>query len=91
MRRSNVRDYAKENRNYKGKPEQIEKRSSRNQARATLKEALGERKMRGKEVEHIDGNPLNNSRSNLKLVTPSDNNQGRRGGPSKSTMAGRKK
>lgn len=68
---------------FKARPEEIAKRSSRNAARAIMKAEMGAAKIKGKEVEHKDGNPRNNSRSNLKLVTPAANNNGRRGGPAK--------
>ena len=56
------RDYKKEYEQYHGKPEQIKRRSNRNKARRKMNAP------KGKEVEHKDGNPNNNSRSNLKLV-----------------------
>ena len=57
------RDYKKEYKDYHGKPEQIKRRSSRNKARRKTDAP------KGKEVEHKDGNPNNNSRSNLKFVS----------------------
>lgn len=64
------RDYQQENK-YKGKPDQLKKRASRNAARAKLKKAGVD--VRGKDVAHKDGNPMNNSRSNLKAVDPKKN------------------
>lgn len=57
------RNYKKEY-EWQGTPEQIKRRSNRNKARRKLKAP------RGMEVEHKDGNANNNSRSNLKLVSP---------------------
>jgi len=77
------RDYQRENERYKSRPDQIAKRVGRNAARRTLKEELGAAALKGKQVEHKDGNPTNNARSNLKLVSPAANNNGRRGGPAR--------
>ena len=66
------RDYKKEYQDYHGTPEQIKRRSSRNKARRKMNAP------KGKEVEHKDGNPLNNSRSNLTLSSPTA--QRRQGG-----------
>lgn len=46
-------------RKYNGKPEQIKNRSNRNKARRKKKCPAGQ------DVHHRDGNPRNNSKSNL--------------------------
>ena len=63
------RNYAKEYREYQGKPKQIKRRSSRNSAR---RKVLNGRKS-SKDVDHKDGNPMNNSRGNLRLTSRSKN------------------
>ena len=65
----NERDYKKEYENYHSKPEQIERRSSRNKARR----AMGDKATKGMDVGHKDNNPMNNDPSNLKMEDPSDN------------------
>ena len=63
------RNYKKEYANYQGKPEQIERRSSRNKARRVM----GDKTKIGMDVGHRDNNPLNNDPKNLKNETPSKN------------------
>jgi nicotinic acid mononucleotide adenylyltransferase len=63
------RDYKKEYENYQGKPEQIARRSSRNQARRIM----GDKAVKGKDVGHKDNNPLNNDPKNLRMEDPSKN------------------
>jgi hypothetical protein len=63
------RDYRKEYDNYQGKPEQIARRSSRNQARRIM----GDKTEEGKDVGHKDNNPLNNDPKNLRNEDPSKN------------------
>jgi len=63
------RDYKKEYADYHSKPEQIERRSSRNKARR----AMGDKATKGMDVGHKDNNPMNNDPSNLKMEDPSDN------------------
>lgn len=58
-----ARDYKKEYRDYHGKPEQKKRRAARNAARRKA----GLKKGDGKEVDHRDGNPRNNSKSNLRV------------------------
>jgi len=63
------RDYKKEYANYQGTPEQIARRSSRNQARRVM----GDKAIQGMDVGHKDNNPMNNDPSNLKNEDPSLN------------------
>ena len=71
-----ARNYRKEYDNYQGKPEQISNRSSRNKARRKLSKAGYA--LKGKDVDHKDGNPQNNSPSNLR-VTSAGRNRSRKG------------
>ena len=63
------RDYKKEYANYQGTPEQIARRSSRNQARRVM----GNKTIQGMDVGHKDNDPMNNDPSNLKNEDPSVN------------------
>lgn len=65
------RNYAKEYRDYHGTPEQLANRSSRNKARRKL--VADGVNVKGKDVDHKDGNPKNNSRSNLQPLSKSAN------------------
>lgn len=62
------RDYAKEYADYHGQPEQIRRRAGRNKARRMLVKARGHRAMRGKDVDHKNFNPLDNSPTNLRVM-----------------------
>ena len=62
-----MRDYRKEYDDYHGKPEEIDRRASRNKARSK-KEKRGFLS-RFDEVDHIDNNPEDNSPSNLRVVS----------------------
>ena len=71
-----ARNYAKEYANYQGKPEQIAKRSDRNQARAVMEKKGVVSKGDGKDVDHKvplakGGAPL--AASNLRAVPKSQN------------------
>lgn len=72
------RNYKKEYREYQGKPEQIARRSKRNQARLKIKKARGAAAVEGKDVDHKDRNPHNNSTSNLRIQSKKKN-RGRNG------------
>jgi|TARA_R100001443_G_scaffold45853_2_gene58849 hypothetical protein len=61
-----MRNYRKEYDNYHSKPEQKKKRSSRNKANRI-------KGVKGKDVDHKDGNPMNNSKSNLVTKDKSKN------------------
>ena len=71
--KSTGRDYDSEYANYQGKPEQIKRRSSRNTARAAMAKAGKVKKGDGKDVDHKNGNPKDNKRSNLKVKSKSSN------------------
>jgi len=61
-----MRNYRKEYDNYHSKPEQKKKRSSRNKANRI-------KGVKGKDVDHKDGNPMNNSKNNLTVKDKSKN------------------
>lgn len=68
-----ARDYKKEYREYHGKPEQKKRRAGRNKARKLAVKKYGKEALRGKDVDHKDRNPLNNSRSNLRIQSKNKN------------------
>jgi len=73
LQEAKARDYKKEYREYHGKAEQRANRSSRVLAR---REAIKKGKVRKgdkKDIHHEDGNPKNNSPSNLKVLPRSKN------------------
>lgn len=68
-----ARNYRSEYDNYHGKPAQKKKRASRNAARRKLEDAGRVKKGGDMDVHHVDGNPLNNSSKNLRVVHKSRN------------------
>ena len=67
------RNYRKEYDNYQGRSDQIEKRSSRNKARRLLMKMGRVRDGDGKDVDHMNGNPKDNSVKNLRVTSKSHN------------------
>lgn len=67
------RDYKKEYENYHKKPEQRARRSSRNKARRLAIKKHGKAALKGKDVDHKDRNPMNNSSSNLRIQSKKEN------------------
>lgn len=67
------RNYKKEYENYQGSPEQIARRSSRNKARRLLEKEGKVHKGDGKDVDHKSSNPLDNSKSNLRVQSKHEN------------------
>jgi hypothetical protein len=67
------RNYRKEYDNYQGRSDQIKKRSSRNKARRLLKKMGRVRDGDGKDVDHKNGNPKDNSVKNLRVTSKSHN------------------
>jgi len=68
-----MRNYKKEYRDYHGKPEQIKRRAGRNAARRQMTKLGRASKGDGKDVDHKDRNPQNNSRGNLRMQSKSQN------------------
>lgn len=68
-----ARDYREEYDDYHGKPEQIKRRSARNKARRHLEKQGRVSKGDGKDVDHKDHNPLNNSAANIRVRSRSAN------------------
>ena len=67
--KSTGRDYKKEYKSYQGKKEVIEKRVSRDKARRAMQKKGLVKKGSGMDVDHKDGNPLNNSKTNLRVMS----------------------
>ena len=68
-----MRDYKREYSSYHAKPTQKKNRAARNKARTLLSATGRVRKGDGKDVDHKDRNPRNNSRSNLRVMSKSRN------------------
>ena len=67
------RDYEAEYKNYHSKPEQKKNRASRNQARREAEASGKVRKGDGKDIDHKNGNPKDNSKGNLRVSSKSSN------------------
>lgn len=71
--RGTLRDYAREYRRFQSTKKAKKDRAARNKAR---RQALAEGRVHrgdGKEIDHKDSNPRNNSRNNLRVVSRKTN------------------
>jgi len=58
---------------YQAKPEQKKRRAQRNKARRAAIRKYGKPALQGKDIDHKDGNPMNGSRSNLRVMSINKN------------------
>lgn len=70
---ANPRNYKQEYARYQGTPEQIARRSSRNKARRAAVRAGLMSKNSDKDVNHRNGNPMDNSTRNLQPLGAGSN------------------
>lgn len=68
-----ARDYKKEYDNYQGTPEQRRRNDARKAARRKMEKAKKVSKGDGKDVDHKNGNPKDNSPKNLRVTTKKAN------------------
>ena len=67
------RVYSAYDKAYQARPENVRKRVARNKARRMMIRKHGKAALKGKDIDHKDGNPTNNSKSNLKVMDRSKN------------------
>lgn len=67
------RNYKREYKLFHSKPEQRKKRSNRVLARRKMAKKYGKRALKGKDIDHKDGNALNNGDSNLRVRSINSN------------------
>ena len=67
------RDYKNEYKAYHSKPEQREKNNALKRASYALEKGGVVSNGDGKDIDHKDGNPMNNKRSNLKVTSKAAN------------------
>ena len=70
-----TRDYKKEYEDYQGSERQKKRRAARNKARRRLERSSRVRKGDGKEIDHKDFNPENNSSKNIRVVEAKTNRE----------------
>lgn len=67
------RNYKKEYENYQSKPSQRRRNDARKKARRLMIKKKGKAALRGKDIDHRDRNPKNNSMSNLRIQSRKKN------------------
>jgi hypothetical protein len=61
------RNYKREYNEYHKRPEQRRRNDARKQSRRNMVKIYGKVALNGKDIDHKDRNPLNKSRSNLRI------------------------
>jgi len=76
---------------YQSRPDQKKRRAARNRARRAAVKKYGAAALRGKDIDHRNGNPMDNKPSNLRVMSRRTN-RGRNNGPNgKPGKSGHKK
>ncbi len=76
---------------YQSRPDQKRRRAARNRARRAAVKKYGKAALRGKDIDHRNGNPMDNKPSNLRVMLRKTN-RGRNNGPNgKPGKSGHKK
>jgi len=81
-----TRNYRSEYDNYQSKPSQKKRRAKRNAARRKMQREGKDTRGDGKDVDHKNGSPYDNSSKNLRKQSPSKNRSFKR-----NSKAGKKK
>ena len=68
-----ARDYGLEYKRYHGNPVQVARRSARNKSRRLAAQLGMVSKGDGQDVDHIDGDPLNQAEENIRVMGMSEN------------------
>ena len=58
---------------YQSKPEQRRRNDARKQARRNMVKKYGKAQLAGRDIDHVDRNPRNNSPSNLRISSIASN------------------
>lgn len=77
---------------YQKRPENVKKRVARNKARRLMIRKHGAAALKGKDVDHKDGNPSHNTESNLRIMSRKrnrgrNNNKHKQGGMKRAIAA----
>ena len=67
------RNYRREYLTFHGKPRQKMRRAGRNRTRSLMLSRYGPEILKNMDVDHKDGNTLNNTFKNLQIITKHDN------------------
>lgn len=68
-----ARNYRKEYDNYQGTPEQRKRNDARKKARRKMVKKHGKAQLAGRDIDHADRNPHNNSSNNLRISSVRSN------------------